>query len=146
MMTRARRWIAIGLLGLAVAACLSGLTRLRFEVDPTRLLPDGMPEARGARAMARHFLRKDELLVVIAGDSAEAVELSSGRVAEKLRGLPEVRRVSGAGGVDWEEVAELVAWALLNLDQRIRTDLLSGWDADELHARLEILLDRWPRT
>lgn len=96
--------------------CTVGISRIRFEVDITQLLPADLPEAAGARSFMKHFLKRSQVLLLLEGNSAELTQETAERVARALEAKPEwVRRVVWQRADDdagtWPE---FVAWALLN--------------------------------
>lgn len=96
--------------------CTVGISRIRFEVDITQLLPADLPEAAGARTFMKHFLKRSQVLLLLEGKSAELTQEAAERVARALEAKPEwVRRVVWQRADDdagaWPE---FVAWALLN--------------------------------
>ncbi len=115
--------------------CALGISRVRFEVDVTRLLPADLPEAVGARLYMRHFLRPSQVLLLVEADSAERAEEAAANVASTLEGLSATiervtwRRAEEETGA-WSELA---AWVLLNqsesawaaLEQRLADDRIA---------------------
>ncbi len=109
--------IKFALLGVLVAIVALGLSRISFNVDILKLLPGNLKQVQGLSLFLKHFALPNELIVTIEGDDAEAVALATTKLAEHLRGRPDLVRRA----VDippWEshpeQLSELIAFLLLN--------------------------------
>ena len=128
---------------LLAGYCALGISRVRFEVDVTRLLPDDLPEATGARLYMQHFLRPGQVLMLVESTSAEETEAAAARVAKALQSLTEE-----IAHVTWqraeEEAAvwsELAAWVLLNQSRQDWDRLEARLTAERLDATLNDYLE-----
>ena len=68
---------ALFLLGYVVF----GLSRIRFDVDVVRLLPEGLKEAEATRLFLEHFAKEGELIVTVHGDDPKAVDEAADSLA-----------------------------------------------------------------
>ncbi|MCB1228323.1 MAG: MMPL family transporter [Verrucomicrobiales bacterium] len=140
-------FFTVALAALTLAYLAWGISRISFEVDVTRLLPPDLPEAKGARAFFRHFLRHDQALILLEAADAETAQQTATTLQQSLHQHPELasRCVIDQPETDPDALAELAAWALLNqpesyLDER-RTALSADRLSDTLEAYLNDLAD-----
>ena len=123
--------------------CAVGISRIRFDVDVTKLLPEDLPEAAGARVFMEHFLKRSQVLVLLEGTSAEAVEAATERVAGALEAKRELvqrvvwRRADDEVGA-W---AEFVAWSLLNQPEASMRAWMEGLSEARLAGTLGVYLE-----
>ncbi len=134
-----RRLLPWLLAALTLGYIALGISRVRFEVDITQLLPENLPEARGARGFMRHFLPPAEVMLLLEGEDAAATEQAAARVAEALAAQPGlVKRVT------WQRAdentaawTELAAWALLSQPAQSWQKLEARLAEDQVETTLE---------
>ena len=123
--------------------CTVGISRIRFEVDITQLLPADLPEAAGARTFMKHFLKRSQVLLLLEGKSAEPTQEAAERVARALAAKPElVKRVVWQRADDdagtWPE---FVAWALLNQPETVLQERVQALSEGRLEETLATYIE-----
>jgi predicted RND superfamily exporter protein len=123
--------------------CAVGISRIRFDVDITKLLPDDLPEAAGARTFMKHFLKRSQVLLMLEGKTAEEVNAAAERVAQALEAKPNLvervvwRRADDDAGA-WTEFA---AWALLNQPEAVLRGRVEAVSEARLAGTLEAYVE-----
>ncbi len=87
-----RAGVAVGVWAVLLAACVPLALRVRYDTDLLKMLPDSAESVRWERRLAADDEQSSWHAIVVARDSDEAWALT-----ERLRALPEVADVSGAG-------------------------------------------------
>lgn len=162
-----RRPWRVALAALAVLLLVGyialGLSRITLDVDITRLLPPDLKETAGYRLFLKNFSGTEELIVVLEGGEAAAVEAVAAKLSRTLRAGadPLARRVVWRSPFDLEpadgadpppeapsgtaaappDLVEFLAWALLNQPASYFADLERRLAPDELEATLAASLD-----
>lgn len=102
---------------LLVIVTITGLSRLSFNVDFLRLLPDHLGQVKGLSLLLEHFgLPQESVVTIESADADHSAELASS-LATALRSQPDlIRHVVDAP--PWEtqpeQLAELPAYAAIN--------------------------------
>ncbi|MEQ1842975.1 MAG: MMPL family transporter, partial [Verrucomicrobiales bacterium] len=133
-------WIAVA------AVILVGGSRVHFDVNPVRLLPQNLPEVQGLTAFLDHFSRSDELILTIDGENLREVDEASRSLAARLRSRTDVASEvidRPPGEEDPEGMAELIAWLLVNqkpeqLDQ-LAANLGPGKSRERIEKSIETM-------
>jgi len=102
---------------IMIAIIVIGCSRIHFDVNPLRLLPQSLPEVKGLTAYIDHFSRPDELILAIDGPDANAVEEATSTLAARLRARPDLASQvidRPPGEEDPGAMADLVAHILIN--------------------------------
>lgn len=77
-------WIALAVL------IFFGLRRVTFEVDITALLPPSIPETNALRQILKNSSQRDEVIVLLEGQTKEATEAALAGIEAALRARPDV--------------------------------------------------------
>lgn len=93
--------ITVGVWALLLAACVPLAMRVRYDTDLLKMLPDSAESVRWERRLAADDEQSSWHAVVVAKTADEARTLT-----ERLRALPEVADVSGAGILFPDRLAE----------------------------------------
>lgn len=113
--SKAAKWVLAGVALLAYLA--GGLSRISFNVDVLKMLPDRLGTVTGLSLFARHFSRPGELIVTVEAATPETADAAVKALAASFRTRPDVaeRVVSES---PWEahpqELAEFLAYLLIN--------------------------------
>jgi predicted exporter len=109
------RWIFLG--ALALALVIGGLSRISFNVDILRLLPQHLPQVEGLSLLLQHFAQPDELMITLEAPDADSAEAAAESLAEALGGHRDLVKRAVARP-PWEkapaDLGELLAYQLLN--------------------------------
>lgn len=116
------------------AACLAltllGLSRISFDVDILKMLPQDLPQVRGLGLFLKNFSQSDQLILTVEADSPEAADQVTEAIAQRLQARPELTRLVVSKS-PWEsspaDLGELAAYLSLNSSQETFA---------ALHARL----------
>ena len=104
-------WLAVILLAV------TGLLRLRFDVDVLNLLPDDIAAVQGLKLHQKYFANANELILAIEASVPEEAERVARGLAEHLRARPHLVR-SAEWQPPWLEnptdAAEFIAYLWLN--------------------------------
>lgn len=129
-------WAALALFLVYSAA---GLSRLSYDVDVSRLLPNDLPQTEGFRAFLRHFAKRGEMILTLEMDNADAALESSRAIAKALEARPELvkRVVWQRDESDVAQWSELAAWTVLNQSPEVFKNWEKQLEATKLAADLE---------
>lgn len=136
LLRRLLPWLGVLLLA---GYCTLGISRVRFEVDVTRLLPADLPETTGARLYMQHFLRPSQILLLIESASSTQAEAAAARVASALASMD-----GAIARVTWQRAdednsswPELAAWMLLNQSETAWMEIEHRLARDRIASTLE---------
>jgi predicted RND superfamily exporter protein len=128
---------------LVVAALLAymagGLSRISFNVDVLKMLPDRLGTVTGLSLFARHFSRPGELIVTVQAPAPEEADAAVKSLAASFRSRPELatRVVSES---PWQshprELAEFLAYLLINQPPAAFQTLLERMGPGQIDATL----------
>ncbi len=104
-------------LGLLLVLVVVGWTRISFNVDILKLLPDHLKQVQGLSLFLEHFSQPEELIVTLEAKDADEAASAALALAEELRHHPDLV-ASAVAAPPWENdptsLADLVAYLLIN--------------------------------
>ncbi len=96
---------------------LLGLSRISFDVDVLKMLPQGLPQVKGLGFFLKNFAQADQLILTVETDTAEATEKVASEIAAHLEGRPDLARLV-VSQPPWEthpaDFGELAAYLAIN--------------------------------
>ena len=109
--------ILLLILLLTAGYVVLGLSRIGFNVDILKLLPQGLHQVKGLSLYLENFAHPDELIVTLKADDTVSAECATHAVAEALRKEPLLVR-RAAESPPWErdpsQLSEFLAYLLVN--------------------------------
>jgi len=131
-------WVAV------LAIIVIGGSRVNFDVNPVRLLPQKLPEVQGLTAYLDQFSRSDELIVTVDGDVPTEVDEAARSLAERLRARADVASaviLHPPGEEDPDAMSELIAYLLINQEPGKLDEFVNSLDPGESKQRIERTID-----
>ncbi|MBA4146704.1 MAG: MMPL family transporter [Verrucomicrobia bacterium] len=128
-------------LAIFVAALVTlGLSRISFNVDILKLLPQQLNEVQGLSLYLKHFARHTELMITLEAEDSGDAEVFSDSLAEFLRERPDLIK-SVVHRAPWEdqasETSEIIAWLWLSQPPGQVEALLARLGSDEVAKTLD---------
>ena len=148
-----RRILSIFGILLVIGYVVFGLSRLRFDAEISRMLPEDLKESDGTRLFLDHYSRQGEMLVTLEADEAEVADEAVKSLSELFREQEEsVRSVvvgsSMEGDDGGDEIMEFVAWTLINRPseelKELEQSLAPGAVEEKLEAAMKRLTEELP--
>lgn len=140
------RRVIVGILLAMLLATYAwiGVSKLSYDVDITRLLPQNLPETQGYQAFLRHFSRKTELFLTVETTDKEKADKAVISIATALQSQPEMVKkvVFARDEFAADQWTELTAWSLLNASPEKFAALEARLAPDKLKPELEAKLEQ----
>ncbi len=108
----------------AAVACLLftllGLSRISFDVDILKMLPQDLPQVRGLGLFLKNFSQSDQLILTVEADTPEESDRITDAITHRLQEHPDLTRLVVSKS-PWEsspgDLGELAAYLSLNSSQ-----------------------------
>ncbi len=123
----------------------AGLSRISFNIDILKLLPDHLNQVSGLSLFLKHFSLPTELIITLEAPESELAQTGADSLAEKFRTRPDLvkRAVSRA---PWEQnpaqLSELLAFAVSNQPPEKVRELVARLAPDKIEATLQGTLEK----
>ncbi|MDB6171519.1 MAG: Exporter-like protein [Chthoniobacteraceae bacterium] len=139
---RLRKWLLILLL---VAFTAAGLSRISFNIEILKLLPDNLKQVTGLSLFLKHFSLPNELIVTLEAPDSDTAEAAADALAEHFRTRPDLFK-HAVSRPPWEkkpaELSELLAFLAINQPPEKIKELLTRTTPENAPETLKSSLEK----